>query len=210
MYEINLNTTEVPKFINNSYMAIPLDIMVINVDTGKSNDEIDNEHLPLKPFNETDTVEITLSSGMVNTFLWLVEDSNLLDLYLDNSDLGDTAPINLNTSDLTILLPAMSQKYGKGHGVYIHITLSTKTPNLFIRGGRLLVSTAVNLEFIVDTKDALYPRNATECLAAGECISATTLNTSLVASAAFLINNKNKLFATIQTAKIVGAKVHEG
>jgi hypothetical protein len=47
----------------------------------------------------------------------------------------------------------MSKLYGKGHGVYLHITMGTKTPGLYIRGGRLMVSTAVNVEFIVDIKD---------------------------------------------------------
>jgi hypothetical protein len=59
----------------------------------------------------------------------------------------------------------MSKLYGKGHGVYLHITMGTKTPGLFIRGGRLMVSTSVNVEFIVDIKDKLYPRNITDCFA---------------------------------------------
>ena len=50
LYEISVNTTEVPRFINRSYVAIPLDILIANVDTGKINDEVDNDNLPLKPF----------------------------------------------------------------------------------------------------------------------------------------------------------------
>lgn len=50
LYEINMNTSEVPRFVNLTYMAIPLDVVIYNVDTGKTNDEIDNDHLPFKPF----------------------------------------------------------------------------------------------------------------------------------------------------------------
>jgi hypothetical protein len=66
-------------------MAIPLDIVIYNVDTGRSNDEIDNDRLPLKPYNISDSLEVTLSSGLINTVLWLVQDSSLVDLYIDNS-----------------------------------------------------------------------------------------------------------------------------
>ena len=208
LYEISLATSEVPRFIDLAYLAVPLDVVVYNVDTGRSNDEVDNDHLPLKPFGkENDTLEVTLSSGMVNTLLWLVQDANLVDLYVDDSALGDSSPISLNTTDLKILLPEMAKVYGAGHGVYLHVTMSTKVPGLFIRGGRLLVSTAVNIEFIVDRNDALYPRNVTECLALGECLPVVTLNSSLIASAALKINSQNRLFATIQTVKIVDAKV---
>ena len=208
LYEISLATSEVPRFIDLAYLAVPLDVVVYNVDTGRSNDEVDNDHLPLKPFDkENDTLEVTLSSGMVNTLLWLVQDASLVDLYVDDSALGDSSPISLNTTDLKILLPEMAKVYGAGHGVYLHVTMSTKVPGLFIRGGRLLVSTAVNIEFIVDRNDALYPRNVTECLALGECLPVVTLNSSLIASAALKINSQNRLFATIQTVKIVDAKV---
>lgn len=144
---------------------------------------------------------------MINTLLWLVEDSNVVDLYVDDSALGDSSPISLNTSDLRILLPEMAKVYGPDHGVYLHITMSTKTPGVFIRGGRILVSTAVDIEFIVDRNDSLYPRNVTECLALGECLPVVTLNSSIIASAALKINNQNRLFATVQTVKIVDAKV---
>ena len=98
---------------------------------------------------------------MVNTALWLIQDSGIVDLYI-NDTMVDASPIRLNTSDLTILLPDMSRIYGVKHGVYIHVTLSTKTPNLYIRGGRILMSSSVNLEFIVDLEDDKYPRNNLE------------------------------------------------
>ena len=66
-------------------MAIPLDIVIYNVDTGKTNEEIDNDRLPLKPYNETDTLELTVSSGMINTALWLIQDSSVVDLYINNT-----------------------------------------------------------------------------------------------------------------------------
>lgn len=131
----------------------------------------------------------------------------MVDVYVDNSALGDSSPINLNTTDLRILLPELAKNYGANHGVYLHVTMSTKYSGLFIRGGRILVSTAVNIEFIVDKNDSLYPRNVTECLALGECLSAVTLNSSLIASTALKINHQNRLYATVQTVKIIDAKV---
>jgi hypothetical protein len=35
----------------------------------------------------------------------MVEDSQIIDLYLNNTGLGEDPPINLNTTDLTILMP---------------------------------------------------------------------------------------------------------
>ena len=51
---------------------------------------------------------------MVNTLLWLIDDSNILSLQVTNDDLGPTPPIALNTLNLSIILPGMKKWNNKG------------------------------------------------------------------------------------------------
>lgn len=60
--------------------------------------------------------EIIASSGFVHSLIWLVEDSNVLNVVIDNTMLGDSPPITLDTSALTILLPKLPQVFGKDKG----------------------------------------------------------------------------------------------
>jgi hypothetical protein len=87
--------------------------------------------------------------------------------------------------------------------VYIDVTMSSKTPEMYIRSGRFIVSLSVNLNFIVDnTKDYPHNNNVTKCLLDGLCSNATTLNTSVLVSAAIKTNNQNTIFGNVQLVKI--------
>lgn len=85
-----------------------------------------------------------ISSSFVKSVIWLVEDSEVIDVVVNNETLGDASPLPLDTSGLVILLPKI-QQYGKGKGVYLRVTSSTKTPQMYIRSGRFIVSVSVNL-----------------------------------------------------------------
>lgn len=49
---------------------------------------------------------------MMNTIMWLVEDSKILSINVTNEKLGDNPPIELNTLNLSILIPGLL-KYGR-------------------------------------------------------------------------------------------------
>ncbi len=52
-----------------------------------------------------------MSSNMVNTILWLIEDSKQLKRNITQKSLGPNPPINLNTKDLAILIPDLNKKW---------------------------------------------------------------------------------------------------
>ena len=54
-----------------------------------------------------------LSSNMINTLLWVIDDSHILELNVTNSDLGPSPPILLNTTNLSILLPGITKWHNK-------------------------------------------------------------------------------------------------
>lgn len=48
---------------------------------------------------------LAMSSNFMNTIVWAVGDSQILNLVVTNDMLGDDPPITLNTTNLSILLP---------------------------------------------------------------------------------------------------------
>ena len=54
---------------------------------------------------------------MMNTIMWLVDDSKILSLNVTQKDLGPDPPIDLNTKGLTILLPGLSKWGEKGKDI---------------------------------------------------------------------------------------------
>jgi hypothetical protein len=47
----------------------------------------------------------------LNTVIWLVDDSQLLYQVVTNEMLGDNPPIALNTTNLSILMPKLKEKW---------------------------------------------------------------------------------------------------
>lgn len=93
----------------------PVDLTIKNIATNKTNDEVENDNLPTEnPYENKANVTGILSSNLVNTLLWVIDDSNVLSLTLTNDDLGPNPPIALNTNNLTILLPGMKKWTNKG------------------------------------------------------------------------------------------------
>lgn len=56
-----------------------------------------------------------MSSNMLNTILWLIDDSNLLSFVVTKDQLGPNAPISLDTEGLSIILPGLRKYPGKGN-----------------------------------------------------------------------------------------------
>lgn len=51
---------------------------------------------------------------MIDTLLWLVDDSNILSAAVTKEQLGPNPPIDLDTSGLAILLPGLKKYPNKG------------------------------------------------------------------------------------------------
>ena len=51
---------------------------------------------------------------MIDTLLWLVDDSNILSVNVTKEQLGPNPPIDLDTSGLAILLPGLKRYPNKG------------------------------------------------------------------------------------------------
>jgi hypothetical protein len=168
----------------------------------------------VKVFKNLQEAELIASSGLVHSLIWLIEDSNVINVAIDNTMLGDSPPITLDTTALTILLPKLPQKFGKDKGtdshyvgVYVRVRTSSKTPEMYIRSGRFIVSLSVNLDFIVDNTPN-YPNGDVDvCLLADFCQLATTLNTSVVVSVALRTDTKNRVFGNVQVVQIEDLQV---
>lgn len=51
---------------------------------------------------------------MLETLVWLVDDSNVLSVAVTKDMLGPNAPISLDTTGLSILIPGLKKYPGKG------------------------------------------------------------------------------------------------
>ncbi len=61
---------------------------------------------------------LTLSSNMLDTIMWLVDDSQVLSAAVTKDQLGPNPPINLDTSGLAILLPGLKRYPNKGNFIF--------------------------------------------------------------------------------------------
>ena len=55
---------------------------------------------------------------MLDTLVWLVDDSNILSFAVTKDMLGPDAPISLDTTGLSILMPGLRRFPGKGKIFY--------------------------------------------------------------------------------------------
>jgi len=214
-YSFDLNTTELPAFLNKTYMVAPTNILITNLNSLRTNPEIENDQLPTKVFKNLHEVELIASSGLVHSLIWLVEDSNVINFAIDNTMLGDSPPITLDTTALTILLPKLQQKYGKDKStpslkadVYVRVRTSTKTPEVYIRSGKFIVSLSVNLDFIIDNTPNYPNPDVDVCILADLCQLATTLNTSVLVAVALRTDDKNHVYGNVQVVQIEDLQVH--
>lgn len=93
-------------------MRIPIDLTFQNLYSNATNTELEMDDLPLNhAFQKQSDASLSLSSNFLNTVLWLVEDSSLLNLVVTNDILGDNPPIALNTTNLSILMPNLKAKW---------------------------------------------------------------------------------------------------
>lgn len=88
------------------------------------------------------------SSNFMNSVLWLIDDSKAINLYVNNSMLGPNPPIELNTLNLSILLPGLMKWPRKE--VYVGVSTSNKFSHLYIRNGKMIAVLSLSIKFIVN------------------------------------------------------------
>ena len=109
-----VNTTDVPKFKGTNLYA-PVDLTLRNMASNKTNPEVENDNLPYSNiFEGKANITFVVSSNMLNALLWVLDDSKVLNLDLTTADLGPNPPIELNTLNLSILLPGLKKWPHKG------------------------------------------------------------------------------------------------
>jgi len=60
----------------------------------------------------------TISSNMLDTLVWLIDDSNFFSFAVNKDMLGPDAPISLDTTGLSILMPELRKFPGKGKNFF--------------------------------------------------------------------------------------------
>ena len=112
-YIVSINTTDIPEFADLKFLTIPLDINFKNLKTNVTNEETANENLVDEHiYEKSANVTATLSSNMIDTLVWLIDDSNLVSAVVTKETLGPNPPIDLDTYGLSILMPEL-KKFGK-------------------------------------------------------------------------------------------------
>ena len=112
-YILSVNTTDVPEFADMKFLTIPLDINFKNLKTNETNEETENENLVDEHiYEKLANVTASISSNMVDTLVWLIDDSNLVSTVVTKETLGPNPPIDLDTYGLSILMPGL-KTFGK-------------------------------------------------------------------------------------------------
>lgn len=85
---------------------------------------------------------------MMNSILWLIDDSKVLSINVTNSMLGPDPPIELNTLNLSILIPSL-MKWPKRE-VILLIEPSNRFSHLYVRDGKILAAMSLSIKFVVN------------------------------------------------------------
>lgn len=101
-----------------------------------------------------------LSSSMLHKAGWIINDSTLLSSFLiSDSLLPKSSPVHLYSDQLAILLPQLSQKYGKNKGVYLRMD-NVLCKQVVVSMGRMVIHLGLLLDFIVDPDSTNYPQDS--------------------------------------------------
>ncbi|CAD8211083.1 unnamed protein product [Paramecium octaurelia] len=202
MYQFQITFTQPPCVIygETTFMSLQLDIQIENVDTGNGCPIFDTGSLPNR-VNSNQALELIVGGNIVDQLLWILIDSKMLDLTIDNSSLENIdLPISLTTNGMKLIIPDFYEAYGPDKGIYIRMYGQTAEQQMYIRSGRLLGSMTVMLDFIVDTESSNYPNNKNNC---ESCVIAYTAEVQLGLMLT-LYNKSPELFAaSVMLVKII-------
>lgn len=186
-YIVNISVNEAPyvRYVDDSiqgfeYLTATLNFGVFNNDTGDALAIIDKDLLPFRRYFAND-VQGFICNSLIEQFFWVILDSNIINLTLDDSFLNANSSIRLNTTNFLMLLPGMTLKYGSGKGIYVTAKTSSKFSKLVFRGGRLVAQLSLTLGFYVDKDSSNYP-NKDGLQACTTCEKALELNTTIILS----------------------------
>lgn len=100
---------------------MPIDLTFQNIKTNETNDDVEKDSLPANNmYQKSSDGTLSLSSNMLNSIIWLLDDSDYLQFTVTNEMLGTDPPILLNTTNLSILMPDLKRKWpNRGKMPYI-------------------------------------------------------------------------------------------
>ena len=186
-YIANITVEEAPyvRYVNDSnityqYFTATLNLLVFNNGTGEGLAIIDQDLLPFRRYFAND-VQGFVCNSLIEQFFWVLLDSDIINLTLDDTFLPAKSSIRLNTTNFLMLLPGMTIKYGQGKGIYVTARTSSKFSKIVFRGGRLVAQLSVLLGFYVDKDSTNYP-NKDGLKACTTCEKALELNTTIIVS----------------------------
>ena len=186
-YIANITVGEAPyvRYVNDSnvvfeYFTATLNLLVYNNDTGEGLAIIDKDLLPFRRYFAND-VQGFVCNSLIEQLFWVLLDSDIINLTLDDSFLDSSSSIRLNTTNFLMLLPGMTLKYGTGKGIYVTAKTSSTFSKVVFRGGRLVAQLSLLLGFYVDKDSSKYP-NKDGLQACTTCEKALELNTTIILS----------------------------
>lgn len=197
-YIFNISMTRAPyvNFFKNStnsfsYLTTFINLAVFNNRTNATPAFKEYDLLPFRSFYAHD-IQLYLVNNLLTQIQWVVLDSNILHLTLNDKMLPSSSPLHLNTSFIGLLLPGIPVKYGEGKGIYLGVSAGSPYSKIVFRGGRLVGEVSLVMDFIVDKDSTNYPSDKCQ-----NCETAISINTTLLLALHADDTNGTLIFANI-------------
>lgn len=201
IYILNISMTQAPfvRFFANStksfsYLTANIDISVYNNDTKATPYLKEVDLLPTRTLFDND-LQLYLCNSLLTQVQWIIIDSGILKLTLDDGMLPASSPLHLNTSYISLLLPGMTVKYGENKGIYLDVSAGSTFSKIVFRSGRLVGEVSLILDFYVDKDSTNYPsQGLAKCT---NCEKALSLNSTLLLSLHSDAKNDSIIFVNL-------------
>ena len=200
-YVINITMSRAPyvRYFSNStnnfaYMTFAINAAVFNNGTHETPVVQEYDLLPYRVSFDSD-IQAFLCNSLLTQLQWVIIDSGILKLSLDDTMMPKTSPIRLNTTSIMLIVPGMTTKYGTNKGIYLGISAASPYSKIVFRSGRLVGEVSLVLDFYVDKDSSNYP---TEGFAnCASCEKALSLNATLLVALHADNLNETVIFANI-------------
>lgn len=202
-YILNISVIRAPAVVyfqndtnSYSYLTLNLDVQSFNNRTKEKAKIHEYDLLPVRTVFSSD-IQTYICNSFLIQLQWIIIDSGLLNITIDDSLVPDGSPVRLNTSSIMLLMPGMTAKYGQKKGIYVRATAASSYSKIVFRGGRLVGEITLLLEFFVDMDSSKYPIEGLDgCMS---CERALSLNTTLLLALHAYNKNETSIFANIIT-----------
>ena len=183
-YIVNISMSRAPYVryvVNNTdqftYLTLAIDVSVFNNRTKSTPVVKEKDLLPNRIFFDYD-VQVFLCNSLLTQLQWVIIDSGILHLTLNDAMVPETSPVRLNTSSIMLLVPGMTTKYGQKKGIYLAVSAGSAYSQIVFRSGRLVGEVSLILDFYVDKDSSNYKNQTLENCT--QCEKALSLNATML------------------------------